>query len=194
MGHEIQYRTYAENVDKRSVQAWGNEHAHHGGWQEGASGLLHDIRWIDHVCENREAAEEYIAAHDKGWYDQLAVKYREYPKIEPSKTLLSLQSRRTAEAEKYSAYAKAHSVSTFKAEYIGCPVCGSKLKRDLLRSESCPLCRAELRSKTTIEILDRYSHNITALDKQINAEYRKLEERAVKKSTIKWLVKIEFHT
>lgn len=194
MSHNIHHAVYDENVNKKSVQAYWDNYVRHEDWQEGASGLPNPIRWIDHVCANREDAEAYIEGHDSGWYDQLAVKFREYPKVEPTKTLTALEGRRKAEAEKYTAYAKAHSVSTFKAEYIGCPNCGSKLKRELLKGESCPLCRAELRSKTTIETLDRYSKNIVALDRRIRAEEKKLEEKNVKKSEIKWLVKVEYHT
>lgn len=194
MGHNILHREYEENVNKKEVQNYWDDYVSKEGWQEGASGLNRPIRWIDHICADREEAEQYIASHDRGWYDQLAVKFWEYPKVEPSKTLLNLKKRRAAEAEKYSAYAKAHSVSSFKAEFVGCPGCGSKLKRELLKHESCPLCRTELRSKTTVETLERYSKNICELDKQIKAEERKLNEKAVKKSAIKWLVKIEYHT
>ena len=194
MGHNIHHRVYDENVNKKDVQAYWDKYASMEDWQEGCSGLVRDIRWIDHICKDREEAEAYIESHDRKWYDQLAVKFREYPSIEPSKTLLSLRQRRSAESLKYQEYAKSHSVSTFKAEYIGCPSCGSKLKRTLLKSESCPLCRAELRSKTTIETLDRYSKNITELDKQIITEEKKLDEKNIKKAKIKWLVKIEYHT
>lgn len=194
MGHNIHHRVYDENVNKKDVQAYWDKYASMEDWQEGCSGLVRDIRWIDHICKDREEAEAYIESHDRKWYDQLAVKFREYPSIEPSKTLLSLRQRRSAESLKYQEYAKSHSVSTFKAEYIGCPSCGSKLKRTLLKSESCPLCRSELRSKTTIETLDRYSKNITELDKQIRAEEKKLDEKNIKKAKIKWLVKIEYHT
>lgn len=194
MGHNIRHSVYPEDVNQKAVEAEWNERVRHICWEEGSGGLVKPIRWIDHICKNQEEAEEYIKSHDRGSYDQLAVKFREYPSQEPSKTLLTLRKRREAEQKKYSAYAKAHSVSSFKAEYIGCPVCGSKLKRELLRSEGCPLCRAELRSKTTIETLKRYSENVCELDKQIRIEERKQQEKIVKKSKIMWLVKIEYHT
>lgn len=194
MGHEIRHAVYPEDVNKKRVEQEWNERVRHICWEEGSGGLNRPIRWLDHICKDQEEAEAYIKSHDRGCYDQLAVKFREYPKVEPSKTLENLRKRRAAEAQKLSAYAKAHSVSSFKAEFIGCPNCGSKLKRELLRSEGCPLCRAELRSKTTIDTLSRYSWNICELDKQIRAEEKKLQEKIVKKSKIMWLVKIEYHT
>lgn len=191
MGHEIRYLDFRENASKTVIESEANKIAKRDG--DYHSGLNSPIRWIDRVCANREEAVEYIKSHDTGWYDQLAVKFREYPKLEPSKTLVALRTRLDNEKSKKIAYEKAHSVSSFKAEFVGCPKCGSKLKRELLKSESCPLCREELRSKTTMETLARYESNIRDLNKQINAEERKLEEKNIKKSAIKWLVKIEYH-
>lgn len=194
MGHELKYSSYPENVNKKSVQDHWDNYARHEGWQAGCSGLEGPIRWIDHICANKEEAEQYIEDHDDGWYSQLAVKYREYPRVEPTKTLLNLEERLKAERNKLQTYSDAHAVSTFKAEFVGCPECGSKLKRELLKGNSCPLCNAELRGKTTIDTIERYKTNIRELRKEIKEENRKLEEKMVKKSVIKWFVKIEIHT
>ena len=191
MGHETKHFTFDENVDKRKVQDRCDAYAAREG---GSSGLPSPIRWIDRVFANYDEADAYIKSHDDGWYDQLAVKYREYERIEPTKTLLSLKDRLAKEREKKAEYAAAHSVSTFKAEFVGCPDCGSKLKRTLLKSENCPLCHAELRGKTTIDTIARYEANIRDLQKQIKEEEKKMEEKNLKKSKIKWLVKIEYHT
>ena len=193
MGHEIIHRSYKENVDKKQVEADLNNYVKQASWQEGSSGLLHPIRWYDNVCKNFDEAMEFIRQQDRGWYDQLAVKYREYPVIEQSKTMLSLMERLNKEMDKMTAYSKAHSVQSFKVEYIGCPKCGSKLKRELLKRNGCPLCGAELRSKTTVDTLNKYAKNIKELSKKIEDERKKEDAKAIKKSTIKWLVKIEYH-
>lgn len=194
MGHDIKHYTYPQNVDKKQVQANFDNYAAHEGWQEGASGLNSPIRWLDHVCESYDEAMEYIESHDKGWYDQLAVMYKEYPKAVPSKTLENLITRLNCEITKRDDYAKTHSVLSFKAEYIGCPDCGSKLKRALLRSDICPLCRTDMRSKTTLDVLARYDANIKALRKRIDEEKKKLERKNAAQAKIMWLVKIEYHT
>lgn len=193
MGHEIKYFEYPENINKSQVQDKLDAYVRKACWEEGGSGLNGSIRWIDHVCANYAEAEQYIEDRDKGWYDQLAVKFRVYEKIEPTKALLTLKERLEKERTKKAEYTAAHSVSTFKADYVGCPECGSKLKRTLLKSESCPLCRAELRGKTTVDTIARYEANIRDLQKQIKEEERKLEEKNQKKSKIMWLVKIEWH-
>lgn len=191
MGHAVEYYDYDVNTDKRVIDSEMNDRAIEDG--DYHSGLNKSIRWIDYICEDREKAYEYIESHDKGWYDQLAVKYRVYPKIEPTKALLTLKERLQKEREKRCSYEKAHSISTFKIEYIGCPHCGSKLKRTLLRGNSCPLCNTELRSKTTMETLQRYENNIKHICQQIKEEERKINQKNLKSSKIKWLVKIEYH-
>lgn len=195
MSHNIDHWDRPENVNKKAFEADINDYVRQHTRGEGGHGLDSPIRWIDHVCDNREDAMEYIRSHDRGWYDQLAVKYYDYPKLEPSKTMLGLQERLKAEYEKRAAYAAAHAVSTFKAEYIGCPECGSKLKRTLLKgSNRCPLCGTELRSKTTMETLQRYDANIKDLQARIKDEERKMQEKMRKQAKVMWLIKTEYHT
>lgn len=194
MSHNIDHWVRPENVNKKAFEADINDYVRQHTLGEGGHGLDSPIRWLDHVCANYEDALEYIRSHDKGWYDQLAVKYYDYPKLEPTKTMLTLQERLRAEQEKRVAYAAAHAVSTFKAEYIGCPECGSKLKRTLLKGNSCPLCHAEMRSKTTMDTLQRYDSNCQELTKKIKVEERKLQEKMRKQAKIMWLVKTEYHT
>ena len=194
MGHNIDHWQKPENFDKKVFEAGINDYVRQHTLGEGGHGLDSPIRWIDHICDNYEDALEYIRSHDRGWYDQLAVKYYDYPKLEPTKTMITLQERLKAEREKRVAYAAAHAVSTFKAEYIGCPECGSKLKRTLLRGNSCPLCHAEMRSKTTMETLQRYDANCDELAKKIKAEERKMQEKMRKQAKVVWLIKTEYHT
>lgn len=191
MGHAIMHYEYSVDTDKKSIEAEMNEQARLDG--DYHSGLGQSIRWIDKICEDRERAYEFIEAQDKGWYDQLAVKFRVYPKFEPTKTLLNLQDRLKKEREKKEDYEKAHSIAAFKVEYIGCHKCGSKLKRTLLRGNMCPLCGTELRSKTTMETLQRYQDNMKKISQQIKEEERKINKKNEKNSKIKWLVKIEYH-
>ena len=54
----------------------------------------------------------------------------------------------------------------------------------------CPLCRADLRSKTTLEKIKWYEDKIADYRKRIEAEKMKQKKNA----KVKWLVKYEFHT
>lgn len=188
MSHILSKLSFPEKTSKAIMVAECEEKARREG------GQLHDpIRWIDRVFDDYDQASDYIDRIDSGHYDQIAVKYRSYDKIAPSATLTNLEQRRDAEIQKRIDYAKKHSVSTFKADYVGCPSCGSRLKRELLSGEYCPLCRTDLRGKTTLDTLAKYSQNIEDLKKKISAEQKKLEAKNIKNSKINWLVKIEFH-
>ena len=191
MGHAVEYYEFNESTNQKTIEREMNEiAADYGDYHHG---LNSPIRWIDHICTDRDKAHEYIVSHDKGFYDQLAVKFREYPKCEPTKALLNLEERMQKERDKRDTYEKVHSIAAFKVEYIGCSNCGSKLKRTLLRGNMCPLCGTELRSKTTMETIQRYNDNIKKIAQQIKEEERKINKKNEKNSKIKWLVKIEYH-
>ena len=192
MGHNVMYETYPEKVNKASVQAEWDDHVRHANWQEGASGLPGSIRWIDHVCEDYEAAEQYIDAHDKGWYDQLAVKYRALKEnAKPSAKLTQLQEQlKKCQARLMECTQKIH-YKDVKSAYIGCKNCGSKLSTKYINSNLCPLCRADLRPESTLNTINSLKSKQKELTKKIREEELKQLEKIAE---IRWLVKIEYHT
>lgn len=192
--HNIEYGIYKENVNKKNVQQYWDEYAAHEDWQEGCSGLSQDIRWIDHICEDRDAAYGYIEAHDKGWYDQLAVKFKEYPPIKETKSLAIIKTRLEETTKKYNTLeATIHYVNT-KAALITCKCCGSKIAKAYIKSNYCPVCKGDLRPATTLETLKKYKEKISKLTKELKEEEKKLQKKMEKHAAIKWLVKIEYHT
>ena len=76
MAHNVKHLDYHCSVSQKQVQKRLDHYVAMEDWEEGASGLPHPIRWINHICKNREEAEEYIKRHDRGWYDCLAVQYK----------------------------------------------------------------------------------------------------------------------
>lgn len=200
MSHNIEHRDYSIKTSKDKIFSEIDSYVRGCTWQEGGSGI-DKIRWLEtKTCNNYDEALEYLRSHDKGWYDCLAVQYKKYPdtKLEPSKKMTDLAQKINAERVKSADYEKAHSVKTFKADFVGCSSCGSKLKRELLQTEKCPLCRADLRGKTTIETLAKYRAKIEELTtaqeverKKQQADYEKKQE---KNAETRWLVKFEYHT
>lgn len=200
MSHNIEHRDYNVKMSKDAIFADINSYVEHVTWQEGGSGIDR-IRWLEtKVCANYEEAESYLESHDKGWYDCLAVQYKEYPRanLEPSKKMTDLAQKIDAERTKCADYEKAHSVKAFKAEFVGCSSCGSKLKKELLNTEFCPLCRADLRGKTTLETLKKYKAKIAELKENLEVERKKqkadYEKKQEKNAETRWLVKFEYHT
>lgn len=203
MSHEVRYEIYDENVDKREVQAYWDDYASHEDWQEGCSGLAKKIRWIDYVCDTEEEAEAYIEQHDKGWYDQLAVKFRDTSSIpKNSATKDKLVKQIASYKAKKDEYDKSHSIANQKAVFISCPYCKSKLAKDYLISnrsriklEGCPVCNAnDIRATYILKQLKAFQDRIDEWQKKLKEEENRLAKKVAHKAKVKWLVKIEYHT
>ena len=69
MGHAIYYLDFEENVSKDKIVAEADEMAEYE--SDSRSGLPGTIRWLNHICDDREEAHEFIEKNDNGWYDQV---------------------------------------------------------------------------------------------------------------------------
>lgn len=191
MGHNIEYYSYPEKVDRKKVQRQLDAHVAAADYQEGSSGLPKNIEWMDHfaICKNREEAEELIKRYDNGWYDQRAARYYEPEPVFNNKTFASLKEKSTKMFDAYMDKDRVIWAKEQKAEYVSCRHCGSKLKRDLIRVNRCPVCGKDLRPESTLKAIEaakkRYTESLSAVTK-----YQ--EDHSPK--SIKWLVKIEYHT
>ena len=76
MAHNVKHLDYHCSVSQKQVQKRLDQYVALADYEEGATGLGSPIRWINHLCKDREEALEYIESHDRGWYDQLAVQYK----------------------------------------------------------------------------------------------------------------------
>ena len=194
--HNIEYFTYKENVDKKKVISYLNDYVARQDRQEGCSGLYRDIRWLDVECDTYEEAIKYIENHDRGDYDNLAVKYKNYANVEikPAKACESLKIKIAELTEKKRAYETQHGVHNFKSSYIGCSRCGSKINREYLKGNRCPVCGEDLRGKTTLDTLKRYDERIKEATEALKEEQLKNKKKHEKKAKTEWIVKIEYHT
>lgn len=147
---------------------------------------LHNI--LPFACY--EDAKQYMA--DKGWdYDRDAnhgVMYMEFDQPATNTKIKNLEQRIKEEEEKLENYKEFYSVRSFKAEYIGCKNCGSKLKRTLLKSDTCPLCHEDLRCDTTLKNIASYKGKIKKLKEQLAEEKKKVDKKRQKSGKITWLV------
>jgi len=194
MSHNIHHNTYPENVNKKQVQAYWDNYAAHEDWQEGCSGLDSPIRWLDFVCADYNSAMQYIESHDKGWYDSLAVKFKNTAKIKKTKKHEDLERRYKETVNQLREIENTLFCKDFKSQYLGCKKCGSKLNKDYLKSNKCPLCHEDMRSDTVLKNIARLRNLEKELGKAIREEELRLSEKAGKKCEILWLVKVEYHT
>lgn len=190
--HNIHKVTYPENVNKKSVQQEWDNAAACAGKEEGASGLDKDIQWYDHICDNYEEAEEFITQHDSGWYDQLAVKYLTYPELS-SKKMTDMKNRLEKAKARLDELNGFHFANA-KSQYVGCKKCGSKLSLRYMKSNYCPLCKADLRPESKLASIKSVEDKIYKLALDIGKEERLLQKKSKAKSTVRWLVKVEYHS
>ncbi len=189
MGHNIEHYDYHENVSKNQVQKDLDTYVSHCTWQEGGGGI-DPIRWNDFICEDYDSAVKWIEKHDKGWYDCLAVKYKEPIRTkEKSAKVIELEKKVSETGKLYNDRCNVLYPKTRTSEYIGCGKCGSRLASKYLNTNHCPVCHADLRPETTLKA-------IAAAKAKWNRAQDSLFEyiKNHSKKEIRWLVKIEYHT
>ncbi len=199
MGHNVHYDT-CNDTEKamKSCEAYWNDYAAHEDWQEGCCGLSKPIRWVNKpICENYEEAERYIGEHDCGGYDQLAVRFYDYGKVEPTKTYNTLKERSERLERRYIELRDNIHYKGVKSAYVSCRGCGSKLAStyfgDRIKNK-CPVCMADLRPESTLQLIENAKENAEKARKDFKAEEKKLQQKTKSKAKLKWLVKIEYHT
>ena len=192
MAHNIKYFEYKEGVSQKKVQASLDSYVAHEDYQEGCSGLNTPIRWIENcgVLNSYDEALEYIKSHDKGWYDSLAVRYRQ---CDGKKTASLKKAEEKADAAKgkFADLNNKFHFADIKAAFIGCRNCGSKISREYLEDNYCPICDSDMRPQSTLDALERYKENLHKANALLFEERKK---NLAKNGKTMWLVKIEYHT
>lgn len=78
MGHCICTAEYPIKVSKRQIERDCSRVAEYEGDYEQKV----TVRWIDTLTfKNRDEAKKYIDTHDRGWYDNLAVRFKDGRKV-----------------------------------------------------------------------------------------------------------------
>lgn len=196
MGHMVGYRTYPENVDKRIVYADINEILLEENYVENSNGLTNPIRWYEDIQPllSYEDAKRFIEEHDKKWYDNLAVRFKDIDSLKETKKLKGMKDRYKQIEQDYAKMLNTVECKSFKSQLISCKQCNSKLNKDYMRTNKCPLCGFDIRSDTTKQRILNKEKSLRELKKQIDMEIKKLQEQHNKKSSrsrVYWLVKYE---
>lgn len=190
--HNIEYRSYDEKVNKDKVKRELDDYVAHEDWKEGCSGLYNGIRWLDIMFGSYDEAQEYIEKHDRGDYDNLAVKYRVADNdILKTKKYKELKGRNDRLWREYSDLSNASYMEGVKSLLVTCSKCGSKISSKQWKRNNCPVCGQDFRSKTTLDRIDaklKASRKAETELEQYKADY------AGKHGNVYWLVKFEYHT
>lgn len=188
MSHNIEYGIYAENVDKKKVQTYWDQHAAHADRHEGCTGLYQDIRWLPDICASEADAYDMIERKDRGNYDQLAVRFR--AAATPSAKLKDLNARLGDTRNALFMLEQDIHYSHTTAKFVSCKRCGSALSRTHLKSNFCPMCGNDLRPQSVRDKVARAKEKVKKLEQQIRDEEKKNNQ----KGKLFWLVKVEYHT
>lgn len=186
MSHAVMYDTFPVEYDKSKIVADIREYVTHHGDRYGTQ----NVRFpSEKVFDNEEEAEKFIRENDRGDYDGVAAKFYDFANVPDSAKAKELRQKISDTIKKKDEYIKLHSVKTHKSAYIGCPKCGSKLNRELLSGERCPLCYTDLRSESTLKRIASFDAKVKEYEKKITEENLKRKSKA----KVKWLVKFEYH-
>lgn len=184
--HQIIFENFSEKTSISEINDYVKKYVNSHGDRYGTT----RVNVLDNaICSNYEEAYDKINNAQNGFYEGWAVKFYDYSNITPTKRINELVDKKAETKQNKAAYIEAHSIHTFKANLIGCPKCGSKLKKDFLRTNYCPVCHSDLRSETTLETIKRYDARIEKYEKMITDEKMKQKKQA----KIMWLVKFEYH-
>ena len=105
--------------------------------KKAAEGLSQKIRWLDgHICDSQEEAEEYIQRNDRGWYDQLAVRFRALK--EDTAKIKHLRERASAAYKRAADIRNDIHYSHCESAYIACKYCGSRLATKYIKKQYLP--------------------------------------------------------
>lgn len=196
MGHAISYlrvETREKIMDAANEFACCNvdREENPSGSYFGPQMHIHD----DVICDSWDDAVKWIDDHDKGFYDDHAVRYRK--NISPTVTMRKKKEMINRIRASYSDFLENAKLKNRKSEYITCPECGSKINIPALvkyrgeKMHSCPLCGISLWSKSTKERNQSFLQRIEKAER----EYEELEAKNNKKSSadLGWCVKVEVH-
>ena len=185
--HNIMYFIFSEKMSANAIEKKVFEFVHSNGDGCGTD----RVKFVDYkIFENEEKARDYIKSLANDWYQGYAVKFYDYSKVKNTKKIDELEAKIKETLDKKNEYVSAHSIKNFKASYVGCSKCGSKLSREYLKGNRCPLCGSDLRAESTLERIASFDKRI----KEYNAKIQQEKTKQKDKAEVKWLVKFEYHS
>lgn len=192
MGHNPTFLSFKLSINSEEILNSVNHHIFSNTTGDSYSPRS-GIRFLKGIISDYDSAVQFLEKNDIYYDDCIAVKYKYYDSrtSKPSKKLLDLEEKRKDIYKKYYELNAKVIFKEFKSQYVGCKKCGSKLNKDYLRTNKCPLCGNDMRSETLLKQIESYKNKLESLDVQIADEKRKLAEKS---GDMRWLVYFDYHT
>ena len=198
MGHAIAMLTFDEKMEKSKIQAecdeWGNYNCdaqERGGCR---GGLGNSINFTSHVFDSYDEARAYLNG-TTGRYRQTAVRYKVYPKVEPSNAILDIERRIKDYKNRIAELNKPH-YANVKQATVKCKKCGSALATSYCSKtyyNRCPICQEDLRPESILQKIEQYNTTIQELNQKRADEIKKQNAKNESRVTYRWMVCCEVH-
>lgn len=177
--------TFDKNTKKEEIKKEVNEILHRERLLLSGNIEFKDTK----IFDTQEEAEEYLD-NSRFEHDSIGVLFNDYSGINiKSAKLISLEQDLEETNNKLRNYRKEHSVKNFKAEFITCKKCGSRINKKYIQFEMCPLCDNSFKSETVKKTINNYLTKMEKINDLIKVERNKLERKLKKDAKVKWLVK-----
>lgn len=152
----------------------------------GDIGSITPIYPPESCCKSLQSVEEWYNKSDGAFRRpyQKYIPFLDTDSLPNNKRLLTLEKRLQDEIAKRDAYRSAHNVQNLQAKYISCKRCGSKVNKDYIRNNICPVCRNNMLSDTVQKRLDAFNARIDGLKASTAAG----KERRAAKAPTRYLV------
>lgn len=189
--HQIEFLTFDENMSKNKINTYCDLRARTEE-NDYTGGLPMPIQWREKGIpfDSYDEAYEYLENnYCNGNYEQVAVLFRDLYTVNETKKIKDLTNRIQKLSTKYQELNSKIHYKSVKSSFIGCKKCNSKINKEYINSNYCPVCHADLRPESTQLHLKKIKDNIKSLEKDLQKERLKQKSKA----KIKWLVKIEYH-
>lgn len=161
--------------------------------RENPSGSCHNILDVFEGTVYEDYDSACIKASElerlRGSYNDFAIPFYESIKQEPTKQMQNIEKRLDKIIVDREEYEKKHSIKNLSSKLVTCKHCESKLAKDFLKRNNCPVCGKDLRSQYILDRIIKYDEDYKKLNKQLV----EIKKKRNKKGPIKWLVKVEVH-
>ena len=199
MGHAISVLTFpcSDSIDsiQKACDEWGEYNCdprERGGF---GRGLGHSIRFKSELTfDSYHKAYDWLMNHC-GNYENYAVRYYKYPKLEETKKMADIKRRIVEVKARIAALEEPH-FKGVKQSTVKCKKCGSSLATKYCGESyrnNCPICHSDLRPMTTLKQLAKAIALRDELDEKLLSENDKQNKKNIANAELHWAVCCEVH-
>lgn len=118
------------------------------------------------ICASAQDAYAYLITHAS--IPDLAVSFYDTSEMSPTVAQTRLHERLIRNRTDRAAYNTKHTVKNHKAKLLTCRNCESRLAKEFLGSDICPVCQTDLRAEYVTERILKYDDDYETIKQQLS--------------------------